>query len=629
MNKIAPVSPTTAEAQEVASWGKSVDLVDEEEEQEVNDGIGNGTEARTQANYSNMIALQAPEAVGHVDKRLTDQYIKSSNFKDDQSKTCWNSRRLTFLVFMCVYLGILMLLLYANISYEQLPPNKYLQFESFAHKIGRISHIYFTSKDEDVSSKAGTNYQLLLNAKFCPPGDVCRYMDIPVNTSVTNYMLLVDRHAGALLCWVISLFCDVFVIGIHLYHPPHPKFSLTKKRYISITAHVMSGAAECITGAFVLFFDGRERVRLIVYMAFFSLVHVITAILQTPIVFGTRKIMIPSYVACVTLKLFCWVQLARAISDTTTTTMYDYVANGTLFERKRYNVMDAKSEAEMIAWFLALVLVHHVYVWCRVFVGIFKVTGFFRKEQYTVAIILAGSVCIPTALGFFGMAYCWVVIAIFQPIMRCYGRSTKHHEDELMMARELARNPIFTGVYAQHSLELFERVGIRTVASFKQKSRVAKIAMVFRMINLHDNVKLTIQEIRELIVNWGVPRDEAIEFAKKYHLEHYGYEITFQEFIDKLENIWQFGISCITEALQKIERFDKEWKLLNPESDGILPPLTIHHLFGFPHHVAKHKLHIEHLKEANLHKVMKTIRYDSFIGEPGDNYISGHTHTFK
>ena len=119
-----------------------------------------------------------------------------------------------------------------------------------------------------------------------------------------------------------------------------------------------------------------------------------------------------------------------------------------------------------------------------------------------------------------------------------------------------------------------------------------------------------------------VPQDAAWE---KYHLQHYAYEITFQEFIDKLEVIWAFGISCITEALQKIERFDKEWKLLNPESADNLPPVTIHHLFGFPHHVAKHNLHLEHIKEANLHKVMKLMKYDSFIGEPGGSNITGHS----
>ena len=63
-----------------------------------------------------------------------------------------------------------------------------------------------------------------------------------------------------------------------------------------------------------------------------------------------------------------------------------------------------------------------------------------------------------------------------------------------------------------------------------------------------------------------------------------------------LSIIWKHGISAITEALERIEIYDKEWELLNPGKEK--GPLTLNHLFGFPFDEDLHDIHNEMLQEA-------------------------------
>ena len=187
------------------------------------------------------------------------------------SKHACTKRRMMFLIFLICFYGMYLIICFVTPDKDN---EKTVNFESFGGKIWRT--VYGGNSD--------TSFELVLNAEV---GD--GYEDIRVGITADQYILLGDRHAGAILCWVISLFFDVFVVLMHLYFPAHPKFSLTKHHYISINMHVMSGAAECLTGGFIIFSEGTERIRLIYYMAMFSLVHVATAIYQTPIVFGTRR----------------------------------------------------------------------------------------------------------------------------------------------------------------------------------------------------------------------------------------------------------------------------------------------------------------------------------------------------
>lgn len=385
---------------------------------------------------------------------------------------------------------------------------------------------------------------------------------------------------------------------MHLYYPAHPKFSLTRRNRISINMHVMSGAAECLTGGFIILSEGRERVRLVYYMAIFSLVHVTTAIYQTPIVFGTRRLMIPAYISCVFLKLYCWFQLIHALwadHDPLILPIFKDPNGTNCYVPEILTVPHAKQEVLMISWFLALVLMHHVYVWCRVFVGIFRATGIFRKEQYTVAIILAGTICIPTALGFFGVFFTWFVILISQPLLKS-NIKYKHYDDKLRLNQELPQNPIFSDVYGEQAIDVLAKCDIRNIATLKEKSEKTLIHLIYRIIDLSNTNLMHLEELRILVINWGVAPSDAKVFFHEYLLEKDTHGVDVHEFTEKLETIWRYGIKSIYEAVEKIERFDAEWAMLNPRraERNELKPLSIHHLYGMPFnedYANEHKLH--------------------------------------
>ena len=99
-----------------------------------------------------------------------------------------------------------------------------------------------------------------------------------------------------MVLWLFSIVADVWVLGYHIAEMPHPKFRLRLPRLISIDTHAFSGASECITGVFLFGFQrGSEGRRFLMQLLLlFSALHITTAIYQSRIVFGVRKIMVPA-----------------------------------------------------------------------------------------------------------------------------------------------------------------------------------------------------------------------------------------------------------------------------------------------------------------------------------------------
>jgi len=153
-----------------------------------------------------------------------------------------------------------------------------------------------------------------------------------------DYTLQFDKFGSKLLLWIISMIADVGVLYYHITNPPHPKFLLTKKRSISITMHALSGASECLTGLWVVFLVAEQRVAMIWYMSFFAIIHVLTAALQTEMVFGAKQVMVPCYLVAIFFKLLCWYFLV-------------------------VHMMYQSEDIIVLSWFLSLELIHHIYVW--------------------------------------------------------------------------------------------------------------------------------------------------------------------------------------------------------------------------------------------------------------------------
>eukprot|EP00949_MAST-11_sp_MAST-11-sp1_P005136 g5136.t1 len=460
-----------------------------------------------------------------------------------------------------------------------------LVLESFAAKMWRAATF---QPDSPGASRGASRMSMKLNTPFNGT-----FVDVMIRIAADDYIFLSDRYVGALLLWVLSLFGDFFVIFYHIVNPPHPKFSLTVTRHRCVSMHAFAGAAECIAGLVIIFLDGLQRVYMIWYMAAYSLVHVVTAAFLFPTVFGTRKIMLPAYITATCLKILCWYKLVNAMLNPAMDDE-DQVGIMSCSVSPSVNLRGVKKEVLMLSWFLALVVVHHIYVWCRIFIMIFNKMNVFRKEQYTISILLAGMVCCPTALGIFGTAIIWIgIIAwqIFVESCECYNRSCccckseRYDETANHLLRghaELSRNPIFSDLYAEHAVEVLNKCGIQTVSDLKEKAEDALVSLVYLVVDLNNSKVMSLFELHELCVNWGIPSREVTNFFESSGLDKGGASSTISrsEFEEKLEPIWRYGIVALTEAVSRMERYAIQWAALNPGKD---PPTPNHmHLFGHP-----------------------------------------------
>ena len=61
-----------------------------------------------------------------------------------------------------------------------------------------------------------------------------------------------------------------------------------------------------------------------------------------------------------------------------------------------------------------------------------------------------------------------------------------------------------------------------------------------------------LEELRVLVINWGVSPKEAKKFFHQYALEKDTHGVDVDEFTEKLKPIWKYGIGSIWEAVVKM-----------------------------------------------------------------------------
>ena len=191
--------------------------------------------------------------------------------------------------------------------------------------------------------------------------------------------------------------------------------------------HALGGAFEILSGICVAFLRAKARLYMIYFMSIFAFIHIVTALIQTPIVFGTRKVMIPCYHMAVILKIFCWCNLVFHVVE---------------YEAANHEKMEDEIEIIIVSWFLALELIHHIYVW----VGVYWVSSnLIYQNQYTVAIILAGMMCVPAALGAWGNLVFWFYVLLYQ-LSGKFVRSRSERIFLRLSCIEIHFSPICTGI---------------------------------------------------------------------------------------------------------------------------------------------------------------------------------------
>lgn len=172
--------------------------------------------------------------------------------------------------------------------------------------------------------------------------------------------------AGLWFLVAASAIMNVIVIAYHYTVPPHPKFLMVPWRRWILRVHITSGTVELIAGLCALLMTEPELAARVMAAAAL-LFHIPSAYAQTPIVFGARAIMRPSYIMCIGLHGFCALKLW----------------------------MHPSSEF----WAASTFLVFNVYVWCRIYYFLFDKLGLFQGARYSVTILIAGLTTTPAILG--------------------------------------------------------------------------------------------------------------------------------------------------------------------------------------------------------------------------------------
>lgn len=166
------------------------------------------------------------------------------------------------------------------------------------------------------------------------------------------------------------------VLAFHWAVPPHPKFLLRPKRKWCIRIHVIAGMLEYTIGVIAICSGAEEAGR---WMAIVALgLHIPTAAFQTSTIFGSRVLMIPSYVFCLCVHGYCALHL----------------------------LLSPESHFWLIQTFLAF----SVYAWVRLFYYAFQRWKLFTGWSYTTAVLMAGVFVGPAILG--PLAPAWLLLAV-------------------------------------------------------------------------------------------------------------------------------------------------------------------------------------------------------------------------
>ena len=188
---------------------------------------------------------------------------------------------------------------------------------------------------------------------------------------------------------LFQVFLNVFVLYYHAVHAPHPKYVILKQRRFSIYIHIISGILE-FTACLIAFITGNIYFAKVAALAAI-LAHVPTAYYQTSIAFGAKAILIASY------------------------SFYNFSSSFPL----RYICLS--NQIPLIGYSICL-LIHNVYVWCRIFYFIFSFVGLFKDTLYTNSILSSCLILFPAVLGVSGnmllLGYVAISISLYLIIVR-------------------------------------------------------------------------------------------------------------------------------------------------------------------------------------------------------------------
>lgn len=425
---------------------------------------------------------------------------------------------------------------------------------------------------------------------------------------------------SALLVAALSTFFNVLIIAFHIMVPPHPKFLIVRHRYLTIRLHLISGILEITSsvGGLILGYCFKDRrIDDWVWVAGIAgLIHALTAVRQTGLVFGAKIIMRPSYYM---------ISLMHGVAAVA-------------------SVAYPASRVRLLQQYLILC----IFTWCRVYQYMMLQVNVGVPALYTVGIAAAGLTIVPFVIGPFAILLNIFFIYLCAQLWRwSLGGVPVTHPEYVELTMELVRSQLFDvdqmskwkGLPADASTKenkeaaraafelldadksgLIERSEVLQVidslhvhptvrravdrvlkqnaekggidfdsfyrgvwnlgTSSKQQlsgdltscgpealkaitDPTLKAMVVFSSIDLDGSGILEQYELAELLVAWGCPDDEAQEFLEKVDVNGDG-SIEFKEFYDLMKPVWQFGFDVIVNKAK--DEKDGGWSLKSAAS---------------------------------------------------------------
>lgn len=306
----------------------------------------------------------------------------------------------------------------------------------------------------------------------------------------------------------LSAFFNGFVLYYHASRPPHPKFVMLPHRRVILGIHIVAG---CLEFAACLVAYATDSAAWAIGAALLAILgHVPTSYYQTSIVFGSKAIMVASYVFAISLHLFCALHLLYEPTST--------------------------------FWLLNTFLVLSIYVWVRVFYSLFSRIGLFENSLYTASVLMAVMILLPAVLGgvsanLLYMSYVLATVGLYYAVVQPDAPARLAFVSE--SARDLMVSPATK--LAQPPTEAISRAEKQPAPgryTFPQDATVAgrQARFVFTRLDTDHNNFIEAQELEKLLRQWGLPAGESAAYLRPYP----DARISFEEFSSQMKPVWQF-----------------------------------------------------------------------------------------
>mmetsp|Transcript_50378 Transcript_50378/g.79868 ORF Transcript_50378/g.79868 Transcript_50378/m.79868 type:complete len:425 (-) Transcript_50378:114-1388(-) len=316
---------------------------------------------------------------------------------------------------------------------------------------------------------------------------------------------------------VFASFCLVLDIGIlvgHWTHAVHPKYQLRSSRRWNMRLHMISGTLQCLGGPLFLLFwytDEKDAAQYVCWVTgiFGFCIHIPTALYLLTNAFGAVRIMIPGFVHA--------------------TAAYAYTLSRLLICHK--NRLDHE--------YLTYWLVFHVYVYNRVIFVFLTTANVLAGARYTLSILLGLAIALPAALGWTSIPFLIAAVAVFNGTFAL----SMDKKVQATVDRYSAGGTVTHAKIKRHfvgATGCFDSQGVDLPRSPRKMTAMERARFVFDILDSDKSGKVSLEELGDLLVSWGLPRTDAEPTMREYDRDGSGH-LCFEEFYETLSVVWEFA----------------------------------------------------------------------------------------